>query len=87
MEIFYIEIPFDWKKYRLKVEVLFKDNKMEQYKVSSTKGFITLESNRPYLRSKGLKHKPPNWNVIDGRMSNVHLKELIIKTLMDIIEK
>lgn len=84
---FTIKILHDRLYYTVKVVPIFNDGTTEQYQLVSKKRTITLQSNRPYLRGLGLKHKRPNWHVIEGKVILPGLLETFIDELMKVIDK
>ncbi len=79
-------IIHDKRKYRLKVEIILLTHLIEQYRVFNRASSIILQSNRPLFRNKGLKHRKPNWKVIEGSYRNPEILEKIINELMRKIE-
>ena len=79
---FLLHINYDRKLYSVVVHVELLTSSIERYKIVSGKREVTLQSNRPDLRKRGLKHKRPYWRTVAGTFHNSHLREEIIKSLM-----
>jgi len=76
---FWIYIQADSKRLRLWVELLLKNERVEQYRVSGRNRSIRVENNRPFFQAKGLKHRRCRWTVCEGQMHNQSaLKKIII---------
>lgn len=79
---FKIRLEID-KRYRYyNVEKIFDDSKTERYKIIGNNGSFELESNRPYLRNKGLKHKRPEWKAIGVDIKSQWMLDLFINAIM-----
>ena len=85
--IFPITIEYHKRKIRLSVEQLYIDDRTEQYSVTGGNGSIVIESNRPLFRTKGLKHRMPNWKQVKGQNISTHTLELIAKAIQKHFEK
>jgi hypothetical protein len=83
---FQIAIEYHKRSIRLTVEQLYIDERIERYRIIARNGEIELESNRPLLRSKGLKHRIPNWKQIEGKDLSTHTIELIAKAIQKQVE-
>lgn len=84
---FYITIRHDGRAYKLKVVQVLNDCTHEQFDLIGRNRKVTIQSNRPYLRRLGLKHKRPNWVVIEGQVLLPGLLQNYIDELMQIIDK
>lgn len=79
---FTLTINYERKSYRLKVEqISFEKEGMEVYKVSSKTSTVTLQSNRPMLRAKGLKKKAPHYKAIEGGYKSASILYIIKEEL------
>lgn len=78
---FGIAIQFERRTIRLRVEQIKGTEQHEQFRVTARNHSFVLESNRPLLRGKGLKHKPINWKVVEGGFDKKYILELIIKEI------
>jgi hypothetical protein len=84
---FKIYILHDRQTYQLSVERVFLNEVKEQYKVSGRTSSMTLESNRPLFRNKGIKKRRPDWKVIEGRSTNSSILEKIIIAIMGMLSR
>jgi hypothetical protein len=85
--IFQITIAYHKKIIRLTVEQLYIDERIERYKVTARNGEIVMESNRPIFRGRGLKHRVPNWKLIEGKNLSTHTIELIAQAIQKHVEE
>lgn len=60
-------------------EVIHSDKISERIKVSGRNRSIVIQSNRPLLLSKGLKHRRIDWKVIEGELNSPSVRELIFE--------
>lgn len=84
---FYFSIKIDRKVIRLSLKQILKTNEIERFCITARNHSFVLESNRPLLRGKGLKHKPINWKVVEGGFDKKYILELIIKEIEKTIAK
>lgn len=75
MKEFFVHIKKDYNMHKLKVRCIYEDKRIEQFEVCSKKQSLVVESNRPFFRNKGLKHRRPDWKYISGP-SGIHLGSL-----------
>lgn len=78
---FGIVIQHDRKSIRLQIERLTVTKVMEQYKVLARNQSFILQSNRPLIRAKGLKHYPITWKVVEGGYYHSGIIEKITKEI------
>jgi hypothetical protein len=79
---FFISIKFGGKNIRLKVEKIESTIETETFYIIARNKSFKLRGNKPLLIAKGLKHRKPNWKVIDGDFSRSStILELIIKAI------
>lgn len=83
---FQIVIEYHKRTIRLSVEQLHIDDRSEMYKVTGSNGEITIESNRPLFRGKGLKHRVPNWKQTTGKTVSEKVLGLIGNAIGTYIE-
>lgn len=83
---FQITIGYHKRFIRLTVEQLFIDERSERYRVTARNGEIVLESNRPIFRAKGLKHRVPNWEQLEGKNLSIHTIDLIARAIQKHVE-
>lgn len=80
-EPFYYRILFQNRYYVLQAELIYQDETFEHYKISTKKRSYIFKCNWPVFRNRGLKHRKPDWQIIDGQIHNKYLQEIIIKEL------
>jgi len=78
---FTITIHFDRKSIRLIVEKISETKTQEKYKVIARNQSFVLQNNRPLIVSKGLKHFPIKWRVVEGGYHQAHILGLITKAI------
>ena len=83
---FYITIIVDRRAYRLKVEHIYIDSVKEQYRVSGRNKSIVVQSNRPLFRNRGVRHRRPNWKVIEGNVFNSNL-DPVYQEILKVVDK
>lgn len=76
-----IRVYYDRKYIRLRAKIIYTTPLIEIITVTGKNRSLTLQSNRPLLISKKLKHRKINWKLVDGTVSNSHLLDAIIKAL------
>lgn len=79
-------IRFDQRDIRLLAKQVYLSDQIERIAVSGRNRTIILQSNRPLLRSKGLKNKRLDWKLIEGSMNNSHVLQTIILKLERILK-
>lgn len=84
---FYITLKRGYRNYKILVQLKFKDERIEQYAVIGKNKEILIESNRPFFRNKGLKHRKPDWKVVSGKVDYGGALEDLFKAIMDVIDK
>ena len=78
--IFYIIIYHDRKYYRYKVDCTEINAREEIYKLTARNKTLILTNNRPFLKSKNLKHWKMKWEV-EGEIWNQYFLKLIIEAI------
>jgi hypothetical protein len=68
-EPFFITILIDRRQYQLQVECISRDKVNERYKATFGKHVLILECNWPVFRNRGLKHRMPDWKMIEGKLT------------------
>jgi hypothetical protein len=85
---FTIKLNVGGNDYWLKIEQEYISDQIERFKISGMKhSFIMLQSNRPYLRLKGLKRKKIDWKLIEGTVHNASALEMLLNEMTDHIYK
>ncbi|MBL7739368.1 MAG: hypothetical protein JNK14_09115 [Chitinophagaceae bacterium] len=85
--MFYISVYGEGKYLRFKVEQVYLSDQLEKYKVSGRNKSITLQSNRPLLRAKGMKTRRPDWKLIEGQLQDENILRQIIENLNGYLKK
>ena len=75
--IFRIRIEYERRNRYYNCEVILTDKITERIKVSGRNRFIVIQSNRPLLVSKGLKHRRIDWKIVEGDMNSPFVLGLI----------
>jgi hypothetical protein len=84
---FPISIGHDGKSLRFVVEQVFIDKQVERYKVQARNGHVIVESNRPMLRNRGLKRKPPIWKAVESHNLSPYVLGKIYEAIMKEVDK
>jgi hypothetical protein len=81
---FTIKLNVGGNNYWLKIQQEYVSEQIERFKISGLKhNYIMLQSNRPYLRLKGLKRKKIDWKLIEGTVHNTSALEMLLKEMTD----
>ena len=80
------QILYERRYIKLKGKVISNDGKYEVVKVIARNRTITFKSNRPFLLSKGLRHRRIDWEIIEGVVNNTYLQKEITKQLEDYLK-
>lgn len=75
------------KKIRLNVEQFDVTDRSEKYRVVARNKTFVMECNRPLFRNKGLKHRKPDWKVIEGEVGRGSGLEQIQIKILEVIDK
>lgn len=86
-EPFNITIKIDRKEYILQVVCVFRDNVNERYKASYGKHDLILECNWPVFRNRGLKHRMPDWKMIEGKLTYRSSFKYIVNAIEQYVKK
>lgn len=78
---FGISIRVDGRTIRLQVERIYLSEQIERFEVKARDKTLTIQSNRPLLRGKGIKHRKPDYKLIAGTISSSGALEKIIENL------
>lgn len=81
MRMFWIQIKYDGRWRRYKVQQLETVAEREYYKVIAGNGELLLSNNRPVLVRRQLKHRQPDWKVEGTQLKNFTIYEGIILAL------
>ena len=72
------------------VELIKADQSFEYFKVYNPKSaalFITVRSNRPMLKARGLKHKLTSWRLESGEVKNEKNFQQVIRLIDEEIKR
>ena len=83
---FQIIIKSGYRNYRLNVEHIVINDRVEHFKIIGKNKFIVLESNRPFFRNKGLKHRKPAFKLIEGEVDYANSLDVIIQAIMKVVD-
>ena len=78
---FRIIIDHNRQKIRLTVKRVFQDARKEQYEVIARNGILTLETNWPIFKNRGLKRRKPDWKLLSGQITYSPVYQLIIEAI------
>ena len=84
---FGIVIKVDRRPIRLQVERIFASPLIEKFLITARNKTITLQSNRPLLLGKGIKHRKPDYKIIVGVMISSGTEKAIVDSLHSYITK
>lgn len=87
MESWGFSVYVDNRYYRLAAEVIYRSDQIERIRVIGRDRSIVLQNNRPLFRGRGLKHRRPNWKLIEGTGNNAYALERIIAALSSYLER
>ncbi|MBW0162197.1 MAG: hypothetical protein HYI21_10780 [Sediminibacterium sp. Gen4] len=87
MESWVFSVYVDNRYYRLTAEVIYRSDQVERICVKGRDRSIVLQNNRPLFRGKGLKHRRPNWKLIEGTGNNAYALERIIAALSSYLDR
>ncbi|RYY49946.1 MAG: hypothetical protein EOO06_05430 [Chitinophagaceae bacterium] len=68
---FTIELKLGYKVRRFNVIHIPVNNRVERFELTGKNKSIILESNRPLFRSKGIRHRNPTYNIIEGQVLHI----------------
>lgn len=83
---FDIQIKYSGRWYKLKVEQFNVTERLEKFKIIGRNKTIVLESNRPLFRNKGLKHRKPDWKLVEGSLTSTSGLEEIQQKILEIVD-
>lgn len=86
MNEFKVRITVDGRYRYFKVKELHNDGRREQYEIVGRDRSIVVQSNRPFFRNKGLRHRVPDWRVIEGTVRLRGNLDKIIEEIMKVID-
>lgn len=84
---FYISVQWENRYVRLKVERTFQSDQIERFKVIARNRSLILQSNRPLLRSNGMRHRKPDWKLVDGEIFDMAFLQSLVLTINRFIKR
>jgi hypothetical protein len=72
---------------RYPVERIYATPQFEHFRVLGRNGSIVFQSNRPFLRSHGLKLKRIDWKLIEGSLRSMSAKDALAQSLDDYVKR
>lgn len=78
---FGISIQVGGRRIRLSVEQIYKSDQIERFEITARNKSLTIQSNRPLLRGKGVKHRRPNYKLVSGLVEAPGVVSNIIEVL------
>lgn len=78
---FGITIRVDGHYIRLQVDRIYVSEQIERFEVKARNKTLTIQSNRPLLRGKGIKHRKPDYKLIAGDIKSFGALEKIIESI------
>lgn len=83
---FKFRILYEKRYINLIGEVIYSDIRSERIRVSGRNRSIVIQSNRPFLLSKGLKHRRIDWKIIEGDMKSPFVFGLICEEIERVLK-
>ena len=74
-------IQYNYRAVKIDAEIISRTGCMEVIKLTTEGHVLIIESNRPLLVAKGLKHKPIFWRIKEGHINNSSAFELMQRTM------
>lgn len=81
---FMLHVTVDRKVYRMQVKQTYLSLQVEQFTITAGDKTLSLQSNRPFLRFKGLKHRGINWKIIHGESTAIRNASAFEKILREL---
>ncbi|MDF2188142.1 hypothetical protein [Paraflavitalea sp. CAU 1676] len=72
---------------RYPVERINATPRFEQFRVIGRNGSIVFQSNRPLLRSNGLRMKRIEWKLIEGTLRSMSAKDALANSLDEYVKR
>lgn len=71
---------------RLVVRRIYMDARTERYEVLARNGRLVVQNNWPVFRSRGLRHRMPDWSLVEGNLTYRNLVEAIFKAIEEYVK-
>ena len=66
---------------RVKVERTYQSDQIERFKVIARDRSLVLQNNRPLLRANGMRHRKPDWKLVEGELLSMDFLQSLIFTI------
>lgn len=86
-EAFFVTFTVNRRNFQLKVECIYRDHATERYKATYGMYTFQLQCNWPVFRNRGLKHRMPDWKLIEGKLTYRSSFQQIILAIENYITK
>ena len=86
MKSFRIRIEIDRRYRHFQVDEIYNDGSIERYRLTGRNKSVVIQSNRPLLRGKGLKHKKVEWKLTEGLIQVSYGLNLVVEEIMKVID-
>ncbi|HLX92118.1 MAG TPA: hypothetical protein VKR32_10570 [Puia sp.] len=83
---FYITISHG-KAFRLKIKKILLSDDMEIYQVRARNKTFAVQSDRPLLRTRGIKNQEPTWILNAGLISSTEVFDKVCAAIMEIVDQ
>lgn len=80
---FQLTIKHSIYTYRFDVELAGKDKSFERWRLTAGDRVVVLQSNRPMLKARKLKHKALSWKVVEGDVKDDKALAKVCKAIED----
>lgn len=78
---FGIVVRVNGKHIRLQVDRIYQSAQIEKFEVKGRNKSLIIQSNRPLLRAKGIKHRKPDYKLLSGLIHAPGVVTVIIDAL------
>ena len=62
-----VKVKLMYRTYKFNAEIIESSKTNEKIKISGRSSSITLQNNRPFFVSKGLRHRRWDWEQVEGQ--------------------
>lgn len=76
-----VQMRVSGKRYRFLVEKIHHSDQVIRYRVSGRNRSIVIQSNEPFFRNRGMKHRRPDWKLWEGDLREAGFLNQLIKML------
>ena len=64
----YFNFQSNGKNYRLHISKIYESTQLIRYQVRGKNKSLIFQNNEPLLRTLGLRHRRPDWKLIEGQI-------------------